>query len=106
LSPRYIGPYEIIEKLNPIAYPLDLPVELEHVHNVYHISQLRKYIPDPDHTIVSEPIEITEDLVHEDRPIQILIVGSSSCTTSRYHWSKYSRQITPPKKPLGKPKRQ
>ena len=57
LSPRYIGPYEIIEKLNPIAYRLDLPVELEHVHNVFHISLLRKYVPDPDHTIVSEPLE-------------------------------------------------
>ena len=39
LSPRYIGPYEIIDKLNPVAYRLDLPVELEHVHNVFHISQ-------------------------------------------------------------------
>ena len=43
LSPRYIRPYEIIEKLNPAAYRLDLPVELEHVRNVFHISQLRKY---------------------------------------------------------------
>ena len=72
MSPRYIGPYEIIEKLNPIAYRLGLPIELEHMHNVFHISQLRKYIPDPDHTIVSEPIEITEDLVYEECPIQIL----------------------------------
>ena len=52
LSPRYIGPYEIIEKLNPVTYRLDLSVELEHVHNVFHISQLRKYILDSDHTIV------------------------------------------------------
>jgi len=51
LSPRYIRPYEIIEKLNPVAYHLDLLVEFEHVHNVFHISQLRKYIPDPDHSI-------------------------------------------------------
>ena len=63
LSARYIGPYEIIEKLNPIAYRLDLLVELEHVHNVFKISQLRKYVSDPNHTIVSDPIEITEDLV-------------------------------------------
>ena len=39
LSPRYIEPYEIIEKLNPVAYRLDLPVELEHMHNVFlHLS--------------------------------------------------------------------
>jgi len=56
--------------LNPVAYRLDLPVELEHVHNVFHISQCRKYISDLDHTIVSEPLEITEDLVYEKRPVQ------------------------------------
>jgi len=61
LSPRYIGPYEIIEGLNPVSYRLDLSVGLEHVHIVFHISQLRKYTPDPNHAIVSEPIEITED---------------------------------------------
>ena len=46
LSPRYIGPYEILEKLSPVAYGLDLPIDLEHVRNVFHISQLRKFIPD------------------------------------------------------------
>jgi len=71
-SPRYIRPYEIIEKLNPVAYPLDLSMEIEHVHNVFHISQLRKYTLDPNHAIVSEPIEITADLVYEEQPIQIL----------------------------------
>jgi len=69
LSPRYIGPYEVIEKVNPIAYWMVLPVELEHVHNVFHISQLRKYILNPDHAIVIEPIEVTEDLVYEEVPI-------------------------------------
>ena len=75
LSPRYIGPYEIIEKLNSVAYRLDLPVELEHVHNVFQMSQFRKYIPDPDHIIVSEPIKITGDLVYEERPVQMLDCG-------------------------------
>jgi len=72
LSPRYIGPYEIIEKLNPVAYKLNLPSELEHVHNVFHISQLRKYIPDSHHVILTEPIEVTENLLYEERPVQIL----------------------------------
>ena len=72
LSPRYIGPYEIIEKLNPVAYRLELLAELKHVHNVFHISQLRKYMPDPDHIIVSEPIDIANDLVYEKHLVQIL----------------------------------
>ena len=72
LSPRYIGPYEIIEKLNLVAYCLDLMVKLEHVHNVFHIFQLRKCTPSLNHAIVSEPIEITVELVYEEQPIQIL----------------------------------
>jgi len=72
LSPRYIGPFDIIEKLNLAAYRLDLLVELEHVHNMFHISKLRMYTPDLNLTNVSEPIEITADLVYEEQPIQTL----------------------------------
>ena len=55
LSPRYIRPYEIIEKLNFVAYMLDLPTEFEHVHNVFHISQLKKYVSNPNYVIKTEP---------------------------------------------------
>jgi len=72
LTLRYIRPYEIIEKLNPTAYWLDLLVDLEHVHNVFHVSQLRKYVSDPDHAIIDETIAISEDLAYEEHPIQIL----------------------------------
>ena len=51
LSPRYIGPFEIVERIGPVAYRLDLPKELSRVHNVFHISILRKYISDPSHVI-------------------------------------------------------
>ena len=48
LSLRYIGPYEVIERLHPVAYLLYLPVELKYVLNVFHISQLKNYIPNPE----------------------------------------------------------
>ena len=51
LRPRYIGPYEIIARVGPIEYRLDLPPELSKVHNVFHVSMLRKYIPDPSHVL-------------------------------------------------------
>jgi len=54
------------------SIPTRSPVEFEHVHNLFHISQLQKYIPDLDHVVVTEPIEVTEDLVYEECPIQIL----------------------------------
>ena len=41
LSPRYIGPYEIIEKISPLAYKLSLPLELARIHNVFHVIMLR-----------------------------------------------------------------
>ena len=59
LIPRYIRPYEIIKKLNHVAYRLDLPVELEHLHNMFHVSPLKKYISCPNHAIVTKPIKIT-----------------------------------------------
>ena len=51
LNPRYIGPFEIVERIGPMAYRLDLLEEFSRVYNVFHISMLRKYIPDPSHVL-------------------------------------------------------
>ena len=72
LSPRYIGPFEIIERVGPVAYRLDLPEELSRVHNVFHISMLRKYIPDPSHALKAPEIELRNDLSYGEQPVQIL----------------------------------
>ena len=62
LSPRFIGPYEVIERVGPVAYRLALPLELEKIHNVFHVSLLRSYKLDPSHVISSETIELRSDL--------------------------------------------
>ena len=72
LSPRYIGPFEIVERVGPVAYRLDLPEELSRVHNVFHISMLRKYIPDPSHVLEAPEIKLRDDLSYEEQPVQIL----------------------------------
>jgi len=54
------------------VYQLDFPVDFEYVHNVFHVSQLRKYIPDLDHAIIIESIEFTADLAYEECPVQIV----------------------------------
>ena len=46
LDPRFIGPFEILKRVGPVAYRLALPLELERIHDVFHVSQLKKYIPD------------------------------------------------------------
>ena len=72
LSPRYIGPFEIVERMGPVAYRLDLPEELSRVHNVFHISMLSKYISDPSHVLEAPEIELRDDLSYEEQPMQIL----------------------------------
>ena len=72
LSPHYIEPFEIIEGIGPLAYRLDLPEELSRVHNVFHISMLRKYISDPSHVLETPEIELRDDLSYEEKPVQIL----------------------------------
>ena len=72
LSPRYIGPFEIVDRIGPVAYRLDLPKELARVHNVFHISMLRKYISDPSHVLEAQEIELRDDLSYEEQPVQIL----------------------------------
>ncbi|KAL5560324.1 hypothetical protein UlMin_036535 [Ulmus minor] len=58
LNPRYIGPYEILERVGKAAYRLALPPNLATVHNVFHVSMLKKYVPDKSHVLEQEPIEI------------------------------------------------
>ena len=51
LSPRFSMPYEVIEKVGPVAHILALPLELEKIHNVFHVSMLRRYRSDPSHVV-------------------------------------------------------
>ncbi|KAI5356472.1 hypothetical protein L3X38_009368 [Prunus dulcis] len=72
LSPRYIRPYEIVERVGPVAYRLVLPSDLSRLHDVFHVSMLRKYISDPSHVLEEQPIELQEDLTYAEQPVQIL----------------------------------
>ena len=72
LSPRFIGPYEVIEKVGPMAYRLALPLELEKIHNLFHVSMLRRYRSDPSHVVSSETIDLRLDLTYQEEPVEIL----------------------------------
>ena len=73
LNPRFIGPYEVIERVSPVAYRLALTPELEKIHNVFHVSMLRRYKSDPSHVVSSETIELRPDLTYEEEPEEILV---------------------------------
>ncbi|KAL5825263.1 hypothetical protein ACOSQ3_021326 [Xanthoceras sorbifolium] len=72
LSSKYIGPYEIVERIGEVAYWLQLPSELARIHDVFHVSMLRKYIADPSHVLREQPVELRENLTYKEEPIQIL----------------------------------
>jgi len=72
LTPRFVGPYQILRRIGAVAYEIALPPHLANLHNVFHVSQLRKYIADPSHVLESDDIQIMEDLTINTGPIQIL----------------------------------
>ncbi|KAK9073193.1 hypothetical protein SSX86_007517 [Deinandra increscens subsp. villosa] len=72
LSPRYIGPFEILESIGEVSYRLALPPQLSHVHNVFHVSLLRGYNYNPIH-VINYPLDMNqEDLTYEEEAETIL----------------------------------
>ena len=55
-----------------MAYRLELPFDLDRIHDAFHVSMLRKYIPNPSHVLTEQPVEIQENLTYEEKPMQIL----------------------------------
>ncbi|XP_060961962.1 uncharacterized protein LOC133032130 [Cannabis sativa] len=72
LSPRYVGPFQILDRVGSVAYRIALPPSLSGVHNVFHVSQLRKYVSDPSHVLSYETLGLQEDLSYNERPVKIL----------------------------------
>ena len=69
LSPRVIGPFEILERIGTVAYQLALPPSMSSVHEVFHVSMLRTYIPDPAHVVDWGQIEVDTDGTSEEGPV-------------------------------------
>ena len=72
LSPRFIGPFEILERVGTVAYLLALPHSMPSVHKVFHVSMLRKYTPDPTHVVDWGQIEVDTDGTFEEGPVCIV----------------------------------
>ena len=72
LNPRFIRPFEILERVGLVAYRLALSSDLKFVHNVFHVSMLRKCMSDTSKIIVPEPLQIQEDLTYVEHPVEVL----------------------------------
>ena len=88
LSWRYIGLYDSVSKIGDVAYRLALLSELSGVHNVFHVSVLKKYVPNPLHVLRHEPLEIREDATYVEKPVQIIDTKEQELRTPTIHWVK------------------
>jgi len=95
LAPRYIGPFRILAKRGEVAYQLELPPHLSRVHDVFHVSQLRRCFSDPIRIVDHETLDLQENLTYREYPIRIL--DQTERTTRRHNikflkvqWSHHS----------------
>jgi hypothetical protein len=95
LSPRYIGPFKILERKGEVAYQLELPDILSDVHDVFHVSQLKKCLRVPEEQLPMEELNVNEDLTYSEYPVQILetsrrITQSKVINMCKVQWSHHS----------------
>ena len=74
LAPRYIGSFEILQRVGEVAYQLALPPQLFGIHDVFHVSLLRKYEPDVSHILDWQELNLQKNMKYEERPREILDV--------------------------------
>jgi hypothetical protein len=97
LAPRYIGPFLILARLGNVAYCLEVPPTLAGMHNVFHVSQLRKCLRPPVDVVVDDVSPLDVDMSYLEHPVKIL--GQQDrvmrCRTIRFfkvQWSRHSEQ--------------
>src|SRR3954464_7639047 len=105
LSPRYIGPFKILSQNRTLAYDLELPSRLAQVHNVFHVSQLRKCLKVPDDAITQQEIELQADLTYIEKPYKILEENWKILRNRAIKYCKVNGNITLREKPHGRRKR-
>nr|AAV31288.1 putative polyprotein [Oryza sativa Japonica Group] len=97
LAPRFVGPYKIVSRRGEVAYQLELPQSLAGVHNVFHVSQLKKCLRVPTEEANLEQIEVQEDLTYIEKPIRILEIDERRTRNRvirfcKVQWSNHSEE--------------
>jgi hypothetical protein len=97
LAPRYIGPFQIIEKCGKVAYRLKLPEHLSAMNNVFHVSQLKKCLQVPDQVIDVDGVELEPDLTYSEYPVRVLdqkdhVTRSRTVKWYKIQWDQHSEE--------------
>jgi hypothetical protein len=97
LGPRFIGPFKILEKRGEVADQLELPPQLLDVHDVFHVSQLKKYLCLPEEQIHMKDLNAKEDLSYQEYPIKILetserVTRNKRIKMCKVQWSHHTEE--------------
>nr|CAH65959.1 OSIGBa0113D21.4 [Oryza sativa] len=97
LAPRFVGPYRILERRGEVVYQLELPSNMVGIHDVFHVSQLKKCLRVPEEQADSEHIDIQEDLTYVEKPVRILDTSERRTRNKvtrfcRVQWSHHSEE--------------
>ena len=97
LAPRYVGHFPILERCGPVAYRLELPAQLSAVHNIFHVSQLRKCLRVPTMIVDIEELQLEPDLVYPEHPVRIIdyktrVTRNHTSNFYKVQWSNHSER--------------
>ena len=95
LAPRYVGPFKVLERKGEVAYRLELPLSLSGVHDVFHISQLKRCLQVPEEQAPLDGVDVQEDLTYTEHPVKILetserVTRNKRIKMCRVQWSHHS----------------
>ena len=97
LAPRYIGPFKVLERRGEVAYQLELPLQLSDVHDVFHVSQLKKCLRMPEEQLPLETLNVQDDLTYIEQPVKILetaerITRSKTVKMCKVQWGNHPEE--------------
>jgi hypothetical protein len=97
IAPRYIGLYQILARRREVAYQLSLPENLSAVHDVFHVSQLKKCLRVPEEQLPVEGLEVQEDLTYIEKPTQIIetsdrVTRRNTIRMCKVRWGHHSEE--------------